>query len=114
MNFFSNIDQNCKVIQSIIFSALYDFPAGFKSPEGLAIDWLSRNMYVTDSELDIIAVMTTNGTYRKTIINEDLVNPRAIVVDPSRGYVAIMIVCLLQNIFLGHCQQNNMYSQQSI
>lgn len=58
---------------------------GFKSPEGLAIDWLSRNMYVTDSELDIIAVTTLNGTYKKTLIRDNLVNPRAIVVDPQRG-----------------------------
>lgn len=58
---------------------------GFKSPEGLAIDWLARNMYVTDSELDIIAVTTLNGTYKKTLISDNLVNARAIVVDPQRG-----------------------------
>ena len=74
----------------MIGTALYSnflliIPPGFKSPEGLAIDWLARNMYITDSELDIIAVTTINGTYRKTLISEDLVNPRAIVVDPQRG-----------------------------
>ena len=57
----------------------------------MAIDWLSRNMYITDSELDIIAVTTINGTYKKTLISDELVNPRAIVVDPQRGYVDIII-----------------------
>ena len=47
-------------------------------------------MYITDSELDIIAVTTINGTYMKTLISDELVNPRAIVVDPQRGYVDII------------------------
>lgn len=57
----------------------------FSSPEGIAIDWLARNIYVTDSGLDIIAVVNINGTYRKTLISEKLVNPRAIILDPQRG-----------------------------
>ncbi|XP_060577111.1 nidogen-2-like [Ruditapes philippinarum] len=58
---------------------------GFNSPEGIAIDWISRNIYVTDSGLDIIAVVSINGTNRKTLISDDLINPRAIALDPSRG-----------------------------
>lgn len=62
-----------------------DFLSGFNSPEGIAIDWISRNIYVTDSGLDIIAVVNINGTNKKTLISDDLVNPRAIVLDLQRG-----------------------------
>lgn len=58
---------------------------GFSSPEGVAIDWLSRNIYVTDSGLDIVAVVNINGTYRKTLVSENMVNPRGIILDPQRG-----------------------------
>ncbi|XP_053375002.1 nidogen-1-like [Mercenaria mercenaria] len=59
--------------------------AGFNSPEGIAIDWIARNIYVTDSGLDIIAVISINGTNRKTLISDGVINPRAIILDPSRG-----------------------------
>lgn len=59
--------------------------SGLKSPEGLSIDWVSRNMYWTDSELDCIEVSRLNGTSRKRLFERELVNPRAIVVSPQRG-----------------------------
>ncbi|XP_052256418.1 nidogen-1-like [Dreissena polymorpha] len=58
---------------------------GFSSPEGLAVDWMSRNLYVTDSTLDLVAVVNMNGTYRKTLINTELRDPRSIVVSPMQG-----------------------------
>lgn len=57
------------------------------SPEGIAIDWISRNMFWTDSGYDIIQVSMLNGTNKKTLISEDLINPRAIVVDPNQGMI---------------------------
>ena len=69
----------------MITKIILKFLSGFQSPEGIAIDFLSRNMYVTDSGLDIIAVVSLNGTQRKTLISENLDNPRAIVIDAQRG-----------------------------
>lgn len=56
------------------------------SPEGIAIDHLSRNMYWTDSVLDRIEVSTLDGQHRRVLFNTDLVNPRAIIADPVNGY----------------------------
>ena len=57
-----------------------------KSPEGLAIDWISRNVYFTDSEARTIEVATLNGKkYRKVLIKSNLQNPRGIAVDPVDG-----------------------------
>jgi len=60
---------------------------GLGSPEGVAVDWISKNLYWTDSGTDRIEVSRLDGTHHKTLFSEDLVNPRAIVVDPVRGSV---------------------------
>lgn len=61
--------------------------SGLGSPEGVSVDWIARNMYWTDSGLDHIEVSKLDGTNRKTLFDTDLINPRAIVVDPGRGYL---------------------------
>jgi nidogen (entactin) len=58
---------------------------GLISPEGLAIDHFRRTMYWTDSGLDKIERAQLDGSKRKVLFHTDLVNPRAIAVDPIRG-----------------------------
>ncbi|XP_074069451.1 nidogen-2 [Macrotis lagotis] len=59
--------------------------SGLMSPEGLAIDYLHRTMFWTDSGLDKIESANLDGSKRKVLFDSDLVNPRAITVDPIRG-----------------------------
>ena len=56
---------------------------GLKFPEGIAVDWLARNIYWADSGKRTINVanMETKGT--KILFDEKLKNPRGIAVDPS-------------------------------
>ena len=58
---------------------------GLSSPEGVAVDWLSRNMYWTDSGYDRIEVANLDGNNRRVLLNTDMVNPRAIAADPIGG-----------------------------
>ena len=58
-----------------------------KSAEGLAVDWISRNIYFNDSESRTIEVASLNGLYRKVLIKSHLTNPRGIAVDPIDGYI---------------------------
>jgi hypothetical protein len=60
-------------------------PTDIGSPEGLAIDWASENLYWTDSDRDTIEVANLKSKKRKTLISTDLVNPRGIAVYPQRG-----------------------------
>ncbi len=60
--------------------------AELKNPDGIAVDWLSRNLYWTDSGMDRIEVSRLNGSSRMCIISEGLDEPRAIVLDPNAGY----------------------------
>lgn len=58
---------------------------GMYNVEGLAVDWVGRNMYLADRIQDKIFVATLDGRYMKTLIAEGLQEPRAVVVDPSDG-----------------------------
>ncbi|KAK7483345.1 hypothetical protein BaRGS_00025405, partial [Batillaria attramentaria] len=54
-------------------------------PDGMAVDPLSRLVFYTDSGLDVIAMMTMSGSRHRTIIDTDLDQPRAIVLDTMNG-----------------------------
>lgn len=56
-----------------------------KTPDHIAIDWIARNIYWTESELDRIEVARIDGTSRKIIVSGKLEAPRGIVVDPADG-----------------------------
>lgn len=55
------------------------------NPEGIAYDWTSKKIYWTDSANNSIYSMNADGTHVVMIIQVE--RPRAIVLDPCRGYV---------------------------
>uniref|UniRef100_A0A3B4AED0 Uncharacterized protein n=1 Tax=Periophthalmus magnuspinnatus TaxID=409849 RepID=A0A3B4AED0_9GOBI len=58
-----------------------------QSPEGLALDPVSRLLFWTDSGLDLVEVSRLDGSQRRVLFNTDLENPRAIVTDPVYGRI---------------------------
>lgn len=58
-----------------------------KNPDGLAIDWVAKNLYWCDKGLDTIEVSKFDGKYRKLLITKNLQEPRAVAVDPYEGYL---------------------------
>ena len=56
--------------------------------EGLAYDWLNKKLYWSDASVNSIVGMFTNGTGRKVVAS--VVSPRAIAVNPCRGFVCFM------------------------
>ncbi|KAM8792190.1 low-density lipoprotein receptor-related protein 8 isoform 11-T11 [Rhynchonycteris naso] len=57
------------------------------SPEGLAVDWVHKHIYWTDSGNKTISVATVDGGRRCTLFSHDLSEPRAIAVDPLQGFM---------------------------
>lgn len=60
---------------------------GVDHPDGIAVDWIARNLYWTDTGTDRIEVARLNGTSRRVLISDDLDEPRAIALDPVAGFV---------------------------
>lgn len=63
------------------------FFSGLMSPEGLAVDVARRKLFWVDSSPDKIETANLDGSDRRVLFDTDLVNPRAIIVDSSTGYV---------------------------
>ena len=61
--------------------------ATLQNPDGLAVDWVGRNLFWCDKGSDTIEVSDLNGNYRKILIQNGLSEPRAIAVDPFSGYM---------------------------
>ncbi|KAG7267428.1 hypothetical protein CRUP_021333 [Coryphaenoides rupestris] len=61
--------------------------SGLLSPDGLACDWLGGKLYWTDSETNRIEVAELDGALRKVLFWQELDQPRAIALDPERGYM---------------------------
>ncbi|KAK3706535.1 hypothetical protein QZH41_003271 [Actinostola sp. cb2023] len=58
---------------------------GIKSPEGIAVDWIGRNLYFSDQLLDQVFVSTLTGKFMKTILTN--LKPRGLVVYPMEGFL---------------------------
>ncbi|XP_065841154.1 low-density lipoprotein receptor-related protein 5-like isoform X2 [Oscarella lobularis] len=54
-------------------------------PSGVAYDPSAKHVYFSDSSLDVIGVATLDGNYSVPLISTDLVEPRAIILQPSMG-----------------------------
>lgn len=55
------------------------------SPDGLAVDWLTKKIYWADSDTNRIEVAQYDGTLRTVLFWTDLDQPRALVLVPIEG-----------------------------
>ena len=56
--------------------------SGLSLVEGLAFDWIGRNLYWLDSKLNTIEVSRENGDHRMILVNENITQPRGLSLDP--------------------------------
>lgn len=56
---------------------------GLQFPEGIAVDWLSRNIYWADSGKRTIEAANLESGGKVILIDEQLKNPRGVAVDPT-------------------------------
>ncbi len=58
-----------------------------RSVEGIAVDWISKNLYFTENvygKIEVVSLRSPSFQDRKTLFT-DLTNPRAIVLHPEIG-----------------------------
>lgn len=55
------------------------------TPEGIAVDWINKKLYWTDAGTLRIEVADLNGGNRLSLVQSDLLKPRAIAVHPFIG-----------------------------
>ncbi|MBN3296498.1 LRP2 protein, partial [Amia calva] len=65
------------------------FSSGVTAPESIAVDWAGRNLYWTDSLLEMIEVSTLDGRYRTVLLSENITSPRGLVLD-ARNFTSYM------------------------
>lgn len=64
---------------------------GLDYPEGMAIDWMGRNIYWADTGTNRIEVARLDGQHRQVLVCKDLDNPRlldnprSLALDPAHG-----------------------------
>ena len=60
---------------------------GLPSPLSLAVDWVGKNIYVTDIVLHSLLVFDMNGRFFKTLIVDHVNQPRTLALCPQHGYI---------------------------
>ena len=58
---------------------------GLGTPEGIAVDWVNKKLYWTDTGTNIIAVADFDGSNRMVLVITGLGEPRGIAVLPITG-----------------------------
>lgn len=58
---------------------------GLDYPEGMAVDWLGKNLYWADTGTNRIEVAKLDGQHRQVLVWKDLDSPRALALDPAQG-----------------------------
>ena len=53
--------------------------------EGLAVDWIGRNLYWADGRLNRIEVAHLDTGFRRAVIWLDIESPHSVAVDPCEG-----------------------------
>ncbi|XP_054720835.1 low-density lipoprotein receptor-related protein 2-like [Uloborus diversus] len=59
--------------------------SGLQIPEDIAVDYIGRNLYITDSGLKQVLVCKIDGSMCHVIHSTDIVKPRSLKLDPPEG-----------------------------
>nr|XP_033800021.1 low-density lipoprotein receptor-related protein 1B [Geotrypetes seraphini] len=62
-------------------------------PNSLAVDWIGKNIYWSDTEKRIIEVSKLNGLYPTILVSKKLKFPRDLSLDPQAGYLYWIDCC---------------------
>ena len=78
------------VRQGSILSSTFDGQiatvlTGLVDPRGLAVDWITGNIFYSDAGAQVIGVVTADGAYHAVLVNSSLNEPGSMAVNPTAG-----------------------------
>ena len=79
-------DMDTKKIMKLVKGGTKPEPvieSGLSLVEGLAYDWVGKNLYWLDSKLNTIEVSQIDGANRMIIVNQNISQPRGLALDPA-------------------------------
>ena len=59
--------------------------SGIELLDGLAVDWIGRNVYWSDAGSNRIEVSRMDSMSRRSIVWENIESPRSLALDPPNG-----------------------------
>ena len=68
----------------------------------MALDWITKNIYWTDLNLQTIEVVSANGQFRAALVTENITEPKSIVLDPRPGCVLIVCSAYCSYVYISH------------
>ena len=94
--YWTDVD-NGTIVASTLHGQTTVVLGGLVDPRGLAVDWITSNVFFSDAGLQQIGVTSADGTYSVVIVNNSLDQPGNIVLNPIAGYFThntILVVLL--------------------
>lgn len=73
------------VVSYCILQAEVIASTGLSVPDGLAVDWVTKNIYFAESVAKLIYVCNADDSVRTTLISDDIGIPRGLAIDPRDG-----------------------------
>ena len=77
---------------------------GIHYPEGIAVDWVTGNIYWIDGKKKTIEVSDASGKLHRILVWTNLDKPRGLVLDPTRRCVCVCVcVCVFVCVCVRVC-----------
>uniref|UniRef100_A0A8C6XVP1 LDL receptor related protein 1B n=1 Tax=Naja naja TaxID=35670 RepID=A0A8C6XVP1_NAJNA len=87
-----NPKQGCKSLSGKLFHKIH-VVHNTAVPNALAVDWVGKNLYWSDTEKRMIEVSKINGLYPTVLVSKRVKFPRDLSLDPQIGYLYWIDCC---------------------
>ena len=77
---------------------------------GLAVDWVTKKLYITDNQAYRVVVCDYNGNNMKVVVFDQLDRPYAIALLPQKGYAISFVILLKCHVLFSEYEEGDVIS----
>lgn len=74
---------------------------------GLAVDWVTKKLYITDNQAYRVVVCDYNGNNMKVLVFDQLDRPYAIALLPQKGYAISFVILLKCHVLFSEYEEGD-------